>query len=84
MRIRRRIGEKGQIIIPEVIREYIGIKPGDDVFMEVREGELVITPGVNSEEFVNRFCSVVKCKLVKRVDFEKLIEQEVEERIALH
>lgn len=39
------MGEKGQIIIPEIIREYIGIKPGDDVFMEVREGELVITPG---------------------------------------
>lgn len=28
------MGEKGQIIIPEIIREYIGIKPGDDVFME--------------------------------------------------
>ncbi|MBS7660061.1 MAG: AbrB/MazE/SpoVT family DNA-binding domain-containing protein [Candidatus Bathyarchaeia archaeon] len=79
MRIRRRMGEKGQIIIPEIIREYIGIKPGDDVFMEVREGELVITPGVNSEEFVNRFCSVVKRKLAKRIDFEKLIE-----KISLH
>lgn len=32
------MGEKGQIIIPEIIREYIGIKLGDDVFMEVREG----------------------------------------------
>ncbi|MEM1767371.1 MAG: AbrB/MazE/SpoVT family DNA-binding domain-containing protein [Candidatus Bathyarchaeia archaeon] len=79
MRIRRRMGEKGQIIIPEIIREYIGIKPGDDVFMEVREGELVITPGVNSEELVNRFCSVVKRKLAKRIDFEKLIE-----KISLH
>lgn len=49
------------------------------LWREVREGELVITPGVNSEEFVNRFCSVVKRKLAKRIDFEKLIE-----KISLH
>lgn len=62
----------------------MGIKPGDEVIMEVRAKEVVITPGVNPEEFVDNFCSVVKNKLAKKVDLEKLIEQEVEERFALY
>ncbi|MEM1515568.1 MAG: AbrB/MazE/SpoVT family DNA-binding domain-containing protein [Candidatus Bathyarchaeia archaeon] len=84
MRIRRRVGEKGQIVIPEIVREYIGIKPGDEVVMEVKEKELIITPGVSPEEFVEGFCSVVKRKLTSKIDLERLIEQEVEERFALH
>ncbi len=42
VRIRRRIGQKGQIVIPKDIREYVGIMPGDEVVMEVREKEVVI------------------------------------------
>ncbi|MEM2939871.1 MAG: AbrB/MazE/SpoVT family DNA-binding domain-containing protein, partial [Candidatus Bathyarchaeia archaeon] len=84
MKIRRKVGEKGQIVIPEIVREYVGIKPGDEVVMEVRAKELVITPGVSPEEFIDGFCSVVKQKFTSKIDLEKLIEQEVEERFALH
>ncbi|MEM2150254.1 MAG: AbrB/MazE/SpoVT family DNA-binding domain-containing protein [Candidatus Bathyarchaeia archaeon] len=84
MRIRRKVGEKGQIVIPEIVREYIGIKPGDEVVMEVRARELVIMRGTNPEEFVEGFCSVIKRKLTSKIDLEKLIEQEVEEKFALH
>lgn len=45
---------------------------------------MVITPGMSPEEFVDGFCSVVKQKLTSKIDLEKLIEQEVEERFALH
>lgn len=83
MRIRRRVGEKGQIVIPKIVREYVGIKPGDEVVMDVKEKELVITPVVSPENFVEDFCSVVKRKLASKVDLERLLEQEVEERLAL-
>lgn len=45
MKLRRKIGQKGQIVIPKVIREYVGIKPGDEVIVEVRDKEIVITTG---------------------------------------
>jgi len=38
MRVLRRIGPKGQIVIPKIMRDYLGIKPGDTVVMEVRGG----------------------------------------------
>ena len=83
MRVLRKIGPKGQIVIPKIIREYLGVKPGDTVILEVREGELVIVPGTGPREFVEGFCSVVKDKLTEKIDLERLIESEVEGRLAL-
>jgi len=83
MKVPRKIGPKGQIVIPKIIRDYLGIKPGDTVVIEVREGEIVIIPGRDPREFVEGFCSVVKEKLTEKIDLERLIESEVEERFAL-
>lgn len=83
MRIRRKIGPKGQIVIPKVIREHLGIMPGDEVIMEVRERDVVISAGVSPEDFVEDFCSIAGKKLSKKVDLERLLELEAEERFAL-
>ncbi len=83
MRIRRKIGRKGQIVIPKVIREYAGIMAGEEVIMEVREGEVIIRSGVDPKEFVESFCSVAGKKLTKKIDLEGLLEREAEERFAL-
>jgi len=37
---RVRIGEKGRLVIPAVIRKELGIKPGDQVEMRVEDDEL--------------------------------------------
>jgi len=83
MRIRRKVGRKGQIVIPKVIREHLGIMPGDEVVMEVREKEVVISSGMSPEDFVEDFCSIVGKKLTGKIDLERLLEQEAEERLAL-
>ena len=83
MKIPRRIGPKGQIVIPKIVRDFVGIKPGDTVLIEVREGEIVIIPGTDPREFVEDFCSVVKDKLAEEIDLDRLVEREVEERFAL-
>lgn len=83
MNIRKKIGQKGQLVIPKVVREFLGVKPGDVVVMEVREKEVLIKPGVDPKRFVEDFCSLTEKKLVKRIDLERLLEEEVEERFAL-
>ena len=37
-----RVGPKGQVVIPKDIRERVGLHPGDDVDVELRDGEVVI------------------------------------------
>lgn len=77
MRLRRVVGPKGQIVIPKIIREALGIQPGNEVIMEVRERELIIKPGLDPEKFVEDFCSVGGRKLAREIDLEEIIEGEV-------
>ena len=39
MIMRRKVGPKGQIVIPKIVRESLGIQPGDEILMEIREKE---------------------------------------------
>lgn len=84
MKIRRKIGHKGQLVIPKVIREYVGIMPGDEVIMEVREKEVIIRSGVDPKDFIESFCSIAGKKLTKKIDLERLMEKEIEERLVLY
>ena len=83
MFIKVRVGPKGQIVIPKVVREFLGIKVGDEIVMEIRGKELLIKSKVNPEKFVDDFCSVAKRKLTEKVDLKKIIGEEVEEKLAL-
>jgi len=83
MSIRRKVGPKGQIVIPKVFRESLGIKPGDKVLMEIREKELRIRPEADPERFIEEFCSAAGKKLTRKIDLERIFEEEVEGRIAL-
>jgi hypothetical protein len=39
---------------------------------------------VDPKRFVEDFCSISKGKLTRKIDLKKILEEEVEERIALH
>jgi len=42
--VSRKVGPKGQVVIPKHIRDRIGIQPGDEVIVEVAGGEARIRP----------------------------------------
>jgi AbrB family looped-hinge helix DNA binding protein len=84
MQIRRKIGPKGQIVIPKMVRDFLGLESGDEVVLEVRDKEVMIRRGVDPARFVDDFCSLIDKKLKEKVDLEKLLEGEVEERAILH
>ena len=83
MFIRRRVGPKGQVVIPKMIREYLGIEPGDEVLMEVEEKRLVIKKTLKPERFIEEFCSTSAKKLTDKVNLERILEEEVGERLDL-
>ncbi|TAN47384.1 MAG: AbrB/MazE/SpoVT family DNA-binding domain-containing protein [Rhodospirillales bacterium] len=40
--ITARIGQSGRLVIPASYRKALGVKPGDDVMMQIENGELRI------------------------------------------
>jgi AbrB family looped-hinge helix DNA binding protein len=50
MKLRLKVGPKGQIVIPKILREKYGIKENDYVLVEVKDKELVITRAPSIEE----------------------------------
>lgn len=39
-----KVGRKGQVVLPKRVRERVGIRAGDEVTVEEREGEILIRP----------------------------------------
>lgn len=52
---RRKIGQRGQVTIPEALRERFGIKRGDDVVIREEAGKLVIEQPVTREEMAEGY-----------------------------
>jgi len=44
LRLKSKVGPKGQAVIPKEIRDILGIKPGSEVIFETRAGEVVVKP----------------------------------------
>ncbi|MGQ9468809.1 MAG: AbrB/MazE/SpoVT family DNA-binding domain-containing protein [Nitrososphaerales archaeon] len=44
LRLKSKVGPKGQAVIPKEIRDMLGIKPGSEVIFEIREDEVVVKP----------------------------------------
>ena len=53
---------RGQITIPQEMREYLGITSDDWLFLTIEKNSLVIRP-VKREEFLSEKASVVKAKV---------------------
>ena len=46
-----RVTSKGQVTIPKVVRERLGVHPGEDVGFEEKDGMLVVSKVVTKSPF---------------------------------
>jgi AbrB family looped-hinge helix DNA binding protein len=81
MRLRAKVGPKGQAVIPKEVRDILGIAPGDEVVFEVGDREAKIKPAGRSSS-VSELVEIVqrKDKLSKDVDVKKMILSETTKR----
>ncbi|MBI4174374.1 MAG: AbrB/MazE/SpoVT family DNA-binding domain-containing protein [Candidatus Aenigmarchaeota archaeon] len=81
MLMRRNVGEKGQVVLPKDVRDYLGIKPGSEVVFELRDREIVIKPRQSGKEFLEDFLNVPKLKKpVTAREIKKTTEEQYELR----
>ncbi len=81
MHVKAKVGPRFQVVIPKEIREILGIKRGEIVVFEVREGELVLKR-YRGRGSVEELFNIVpdNRKLKKRVDVKGLILSEAIDR----
>lgn len=75
MIIKRKVGPKGQVVIPKDARELLHIKPGSEILMEILEDEIVIRPSTDSKEFLQKFTKTPK-KLDEKIDYKKILDEQ--------
>ena len=59
-----------QIVLPKEIREMLGVKPGNEIILEVTGDEVKIRPSNKPETYFDRFGNTSR-KLTKIVDIKK-------------
>ena len=81
MRLKSKVGPKGQAVIPKEVRDILGIVPGDEVLFELVENEAKIKPA-KGRSSVSELVAIVpkKSKLSKEIDVKKMILLETAEQ----
>ena len=80
MIIKREIGEKGQVVIPKDIREFLGLEVRGEVVFEIGNNkEVILKKQEDPEEFLKDFLNVPKIKRGKKSIKEMILEQYDEE-----
>ena len=74
-----KIGQKGQVVIPKMLRKAMNIVPGTKVIFELRgEGILIRKPTIKTEEVFERIAKAGKT--VEDIHPHEAYESEIEER----
>jgi AbrB family looped-hinge helix DNA binding protein len=53
-----RVGPKGQVVIPKVLRDELGIEPGDEVSFWLEDGHVALCPTHRRADLRGRFVGV--------------------------
>jgi len=77
------VGPKGQVVIPKRMRDALGIKPGVDVTLEIKDGEIVISKPRIEGSYTEYYTTTQSPKLKKPVNIKEIITEEVCQRHAL-
>ena len=77
MIIKRKLGPKGQIVIPKDIRDLLKIKPGSEIIIEINKNEIIIRPAENEDDFLKKFFTTSK-KLTEKINIKKQLEEQYE------
>ncbi len=77
---RKNVGPKGQVVIPKQLRDALGLKPGVEVVLELRDDEIVITKPKIEGNYTEYFISTSAPKLKKPINIKKIIEEEASNR----
>ena len=72
-----KVDSKGRIVLPQDIRERLGITPGSEVEVHEKEGKAVVEPEDNPEAIIDRMNRLIEETASERGETEP-IEKDVD------
>ncbi len=73
-KFKRRIGPKGQIVLPRDIRLNLGLRTGSEVIFHTKEKNIIIEPAEDPIKYLEDFCT-----LPEGIKIKKLTPKEIKE-----
>jgi AbrB family looped-hinge helix DNA binding protein len=72
VKLKLKVGPKGQIVLPKIVRDKLGIKPRSYVIAVLKENELTLQRGTDIDEFLDWLKKSRKpiVRLVSRLSLE--------------
>ncbi len=86
IKIKRKLGSKGQIVLPWDIREQFGLKTGTDLVFLVEGQQIIIEKAKEPQEIIEEFCTLpenIKKRNITAKQIKELIEEQYEEKLRM-
>ena len=74
--MKRKLGPRGQVVIPKKIRESLHLAEGSTLTFELSGDSILVRREPAAEEVVKRFLSVKGKKLRRLVDWKSTLDEE--------
>jgi AbrB family looped-hinge helix DNA binding protein len=70
---KKKVGPKGKVVIPKRMRDTLGLKPGVEVILEMRDQKIVIKKPQDRGSYTEYFTTTSSPKLKKPVNIKQII-----------
>jgi AbrB family looped-hinge helix DNA binding protein len=78
LRLKSKIGPKGQVVIPKAVRDSFGLKPGGTVYFYTKEDEIMLQKK-SDEEVLEELFSGERIRPPKSIDWDRVFYSQFEE-----
>lgn len=85
LQIKRKIGPKGQIVLPKDVREQLHLRTGTEIVFSAENNKIIIEPALEPLQAVEEFCTPPKGYTRRKLsikEIKRFIDQEHEEKYA--